>query len=471
MEELLEHIRKNWGKVETCASCDSQIPTGLCAGCLQYSYCGESCQSTHWIDFHQFECIGGREKRGRDEGEPKEGEKSTISIADLKKDPWSLIIQYLNADDLKNVNLVSKATTRTIRELYFSRFRVRLTSDLLEMVYNPKKNMYEYSHAEIFPFIRATIEEGDGSLTAILPNVTDAIILRHSVNWNAVLSLKNLTSLFLTQSSLTEIPAQFASLSNLEKLDLSSNILTKVPVELGTMTRLVELSLSFNELNTIPAELANLTLLEKLWLGSNKLMEIPPEFGNLTRLIELALFANSLTTLPRELGKLVRLERLDASTNELIEIPPEFGNLLQLKTLLLNGNFLSELPSELGNLTNLKRLDVSENHLTTVPRELGNLRRLKTLELSHNQLREIFPETLSNLVNLKHLFLNENLLTEIPYTIGNLRNLLELDLSVNQLTELPDEMRNLTRLSNLNLFDNDFEDEERIRNMFPNADF
>lgn len=81
---------------------------------------------------------------------------------------------------------------------------------------------------------------------------------------------------------------------------------------------------------------------------------------------------------------------------------------------------------------------------------LGKLTHLKKLEIKCD-LKEL-PEEIGNLTNLTELDLSKNKLTSLPKEIGNLTNLTKLNLSTNrQLRNLPKEIGNLTNLTELHL--------------------
>ena len=68
---------------------------------------------------------------------------------------------------------------------------------------------------------------------------------------------------------------------------------------------------------------------------------------------------------------------------------------------------------------------------------------LVVIGLNENQLNGEIPEELGNLSNLSELYLYENQLSgEIPEELGNLSNLTELQLCCNELSgEIPSELR------------------------------
>ncbi|KAI0213220.1 hypothetical protein LSAT2_001770 [Lamellibrachia satsuma] len=83
--------------------------------------------------------------------------------------------------------------------------------------------------------------------------------------------LRHLTSLYLNDNNLVELPAEVEQLTNLVYLDLSHNRLQYLPAEIGEMVLLRELLLSYNHLRELPYELGKLFQLQTLGLKGNPL--------------------------------------------------------------------------------------------------------------------------------------------------------------------------------------------------------
>jgi internalin A len=171
---------------------------------------------------------------------------------------------------------------------------------------------------------------------------------------------------------------------------------------------------------------------------------------------KLGLSDNGLTELPESLGQLTRLQHLDLSGNRLMQLPESLGQLTQLQRLELSRNQLTELPESLGQLTQLQFLDLSGNRLTQLPESLGQLTQLQQLHLSGNRLTQL-PESLGQLTQLRAFSLEGNLIEWIPRWIGQLKQLQVLHFGFRQsawgnpLVDLPIELRDLTKLDDLDL--------------------
>ncbi|MBW4464489.1 MAG: leucine-rich repeat domain-containing protein [Pegethrix bostrychoides GSE-TBD4-15B] len=105
-------------------------------------------------------------------------------------------------------------------------------------------------------------------------------------------------------------------------------------------------------------------------------------------------------------------------------------------------------------------LDLSGQGLSELPPEIGKLTQLETLTLGKwdeekyehvgNQLTDL-PDEIVNLTNLTELDLSSNRITQIPDSISRLSNLTKLYLWGNQLTEIPDSITQLSNLTELHL--------------------
>ena len=119
---------------------------------------------------------------------------------------------------------------------------------------------------------------------------------------------------------------------------------------------------------------------------------------------------------------------------------------LQVKSLVLEDIFNINIPSEIGFLTSLEELYISsENTIITLPDTIGNLSSLKKLDLHSCDVDEKIPTTIAKLKSLKYLAL-PYYLSYIPDWLRNLTNLEELDLSANNVKIVPECIKNLKQL-------------------------
>ena len=153
------------------------------------------------------------------------------------------------------------------------------------------------------------------------------------------------------------------------------------------------------------------------------------------------------------LSSLNRLE-LHLPQGILTSLPgPSLEKLDALQILIVSGNSLTSLPEEIGNLKHLRVLEAQANEIAALPESIGKLKKLETLNISSNKL-QIFPESMSGNVNLISVFVDLNeiaTLQQLPFAA--LSRLSILSACGNPITELPEEIGELTSLSQLVLND------------------
>ena len=113
-------------------------------------------------------------KRDRDEEE----EEWVVDLPDLR-DPLSIIIPYLNLEDLKNMRLASRELEKMIRSTYFSRFRVRLT-----------QASFAQFRPELASFVtKVDDSESGGRLALLFSRTLQDVKIRNNQNidWNSLI--------------------------------------------------------------------------------------------------------------------------------------------------------------------------------------------------------------------------------------------------------------------------------------------
>ncbi|XP_010544042.1 PREDICTED: receptor-like protein kinase HAIKU2 [Tarenaya hassleriana] len=238
-------------------------------------------------------------------------------------------------------------------------------------------------------------------------------------------------------------------LPNLRKLSLGFNSLSgMIPHDLGNCTNLQYLDLGNNLFSGSFPEFSSLSQLQYLYLNTSGFSGAFPwkSLRNATGLVVLSLGDNPFDTtpFPDEILSLNKLQWLYLSNCSIAgKIPPAIGNLSELQNLELSYNSLTgDIPPEIGKLTKLWQLELYSNSLTgKLPLGLRNLTNLRNFDASTNLLEGDLSELrfLTNLVSLQ-LFENE-LSGEIPTEFGQFKELVNLSLYTNQLTgPLPQEL-------------------------------
>lgn len=254
------------------------------------------------------------------------------------------------------------------------------------------------------------------------------------------------------------------SLGSLEKIDLGENrFYGKVVDDLRNCTRLKYFNLGFNSFSGTVPDLSTLSRLEFLNLNNSGFSGIFPwkSLENMTNLGFLSLgdnFFDVTSPFPMEAIKLEKLYWLYLANCSIRgQIPEGIGNLTLLENLELSDNELSgEIPRGIARLGRLQQLELYDNFLTgKLPLGFGNLTSLVNFDASHNRLEGDLSE-IRFLTSLASLQLFENQLTgEIPEELGEFKNLTELSLYSNRLTgSLPPKLGSWSDFNYVDVSDN-----------------
>ncbi|CAN6977292.1 unnamed protein product [Brassica oleracea var. botrytis] len=217
--------------------------------------------------------------------------------------------------------------------------------------------------------------------------------------------------------------------------------------------------------SSLPSEFGNLKKLEVLSLSSNGFLgQVPSSFSNLNLLSSLSLSNNDLTGSFPLIQNLTKLLVLDLSSNNFsgtLNPKSALFELHQLRDVILSNNyFSSSLPLEFGNLKSLEILHLSSNSFFgQVPPTIAKLTLLSDLRLDQNELSGSFP-LVRNLSKLSFLDLSHNYFSGTLTSnsgLFELHQLHSLILFSNDFnSSLPSEFGNLNKLEFLYLFSNGF---------------
>ncbi|KAJ1929999.1 hypothetical protein FBU59_006996, partial [Linderina macrospora] len=169
---------------------------------------------------------------------------------------------------------------------------------------------------------------------------------------------------------------------------------------------------------------------------------------HLEDLVYLNLNNNKLETID-VIEYMSKLNVLNISNNQLATIPRSIAKCTDLRALVLAHNTIKRIEN-VGALTKLNTLVVSHNQLEDIPK-MPKLGELKKISAAHNLLR-IVPD-LTSYPLLKELRLNDNKLTGVPEEIRQCSSLTVLDLGNNLLKDwvAVAALSSLMHLDNLNL--------------------
>ncbi|XP_058081906.1 receptor-like protein kinase 7 [Magnolia sinica] len=249
------------------------------------------------------------------------------------------------------------------------------------------------------------------------------------------------------------------------EIDLTSqNLFGPLPLDsICTLPSLRKLAIGSNSLSgPIKPDLRNCAKLQYLDLASNHFSGPLPDFSNLIQLQVLNLSSNKFSgPLPsnslRNLSNLISLLLGDNPTFDISPFPTEVLSLGKLSWLYLsNCSIEGEIPRSIGNLTGLINLELSCNHLTgVIPSEIVKLNNLWQLQLWRNNLVGKIPDGFRNLSKLEYFDVSDNKLEGDLRELKFLTNLISLQLFDNGFEGgIPAEFGNFKRLVNLSLYSN-----------------
>ncbi|KAK2640288.1 hypothetical protein Ddye_028083 [Dipteronia dyeriana] len=305
-----------------------------------------------------------------------------------------------------------------------------------------------------------------------------------------------LRSLICLGFPLTELPSNFNP-ENLIELDLRYSNLERLWEDTMTLQKLAQHSKYLKYLNylnlrgckslrSLPSDIHfesiirlalsdcdNLTKfpeisadLTELDLSGTAIDEVPPSIGSLTKLWGLNLSqCTRLKHISTNICKLKSLQWLNLKNCSGLESFPEIWETMEgLHMLELRGTAIKELPHNDLDLSDCSKLKI-------LPDNLGNIKSLQELSIDRTAISQL-PSTMMHLneleslscrgcrglrltrssdfpCSLTDLYLSDCNLKEIPEDIRLLSSLLELDLSGNDFESLPKSMKQLSKLRHL----------------------
>ncbi|KAK6132678.1 hypothetical protein DH2020_033561 [Rehmannia glutinosa] len=219
--------------------------------------------------------------------------------------------------------------------------------------------------------------------------------------------LSRLIRLDIHQNRISSIPSSIKGCSSLLEFYIGNNALSSLPAEIGSLTQLGTFDLQTNQLKEYPVEACSLRL-SVLDLSNNSLSGLPPEIGLMTTLRKLLLTGNPLRTLRRSEPVLRYLKSAATTAVKEDAINMAARSSLTSKELSLAGLSLGAVPSEIWKSSDITKVNLSGNSIEELPSELRSCVSLEALILSKNKIKEWPAAVLASLPKLVCLKLDGN---------------------------------------------------------------
>lgn len=281
----------------------------------------------------------------------------------------------------------------------------------------------------------------------------------------SVSGIRPLTEINLQFNKINGPVELFADLPSLSVLTLTNNLLEgRFPAKLFQNNNLTDIDISYNfDVSGSLPNFSSQSMLTKLLVSSTDFSGIiPSSIANLKSLNMLGLASSDFPQeLPSSIGQLTSLKKLEVSGSGIIgSIPPWIANLTSLIWLQFSDCSLTgQIPSFVGNIKNLTRLQLYNCDFSgPIPPHIYNLTQLQFLYLhSNNFVGSIQLSPFWKLPHLISLELSNNKLSVIEgddnysATSINHLNVRTLGLASCNLSSIPNAMRNMPRISNLDI--------------------
>ena len=260
-------------------------------------------------------------------------------------------------------------------------------------------------------------------------------------------NLTKLTSLNLSNNSITDISSGVANLIYLRNLNLERNWLTSIPDELWTLRRMTGLNIRYNGLTTLPGSLTGLINLETwgLFVWYNYMSDTSSMSAELLNFINAKAEDNRQTTQnisqSTTRAALIALYTATDGDNWINKDNRWVGSYCSRRGIICDGNndvtsislggnnLVGDIPADISQLIKLSYIDIGINNITSIPDEITNLPLLNVLYLQQNNISSL-PNAIGNLTGMTILYLSNNALTSFPESLTGLINITPGSLSV-----------------------------------------
>lgn len=151
---------------------------------------------------------------------------------------------------------------------------------------------------------------------------------------------KGLTTLYLSDNSITNLDSAIYSLDNLTYINLDRNGITALPEGISGLKSLKWLRLNNNKLSSLPSDMGELKNVKRLYLNRNEFTSVPEAIKQMTSLEELSLGGNKITEFPEWLCDMPNLKRIDLYGNPIKIVPDKVVDMPSLTTLVMDNCLL-----------------------------------------------------------------------------------------------------------------------------------
>ncbi|XP_078687163.1 uncharacterized protein LOC144919561 [Branchiostoma floridae x Branchiostoma belcheri] len=264
----------------------------------------------------------------------------------------------------------------------------------------------------------------------------------------------------------------------LREVNLSNCNIQSLPEQIFCLSKLTTVNVSNNMLSSFPSRLIRLQGLQVLNVSNCSLTTLPDSIGDLPSLTNLDISRNDLKTLPNSLSNLPRIETLSlqycgchqveflSNLASLRHVKVDIAQLISIRVSCLDqfsaaGTTIRLVQRNtrmwINNVTidELRRSDlhITPDSVKSSPSHEKQTQPLTSISISHFDDPDILNCLLSILCtqNLQHLKVANCSLTALPDSLKDLQSLTNLDISGNPLKILPSTMSHLSTLKVLNV--------------------
>lgn len=308
----------------------------------------------------------------------------------------------------------------------------------------------------------------------------------------AIGNLTNLEILYIANTQMTKLPANIAKLTNLTDIELYNLPITELDGNIfANMKELVSVNISGmykvapDKILAALEELCkNCTKVQLLYINDNKLTALPKNLYRMSDLRLLDAAFNKITEV-QSIRPIVPIQ-LILDFNKISEFPADFCGVADMELFSAVANNLQQFPAFISNKDGdytIEEIDLTTNKMHgfqtgfsgikveklsmamnemgrregdtkkgEFPREFADTKsEINYLVLANNNIDTIRNAALKNMYSLQALDCAGNYLKSLPsgFNAENLPYLSGVEFSYNQFHEFPDNVLNVTRMSQL----------------------